>query len=322
MKYLIICDPSGVTSLTLMNRGVSKNDIWVYDDTHKGLAVSKIRGVHTVHNIDSLIEQQMKFDVIIGNPPYTDTSSVVGAVEGGCSGGLDNVFFMKSINLAPRVSLIIRAKHFAKNSSKFRRELFSTGHVKEIRALSADTFPSISLTETCVVTYDESYTGPCKVTYQDQTVKYIDLKGDTCLRLTNPNYQINIPNSLAPLYQRGDLNLNVLTDGDCPMIITMGAKGKEMIVQNVSSSQHQCCVNQHGVVMNSKYGGAGLGKVYVKPYDHSVSGSAIILKTDTMEDAEKLKSYLESDEIHDLVVKNKISNANTQELFSTIPNPL
>ena len=282
----------------------------------------KYLGYNTIHRQQFLDGFDMRFDVVIGNPPYTDTSSVVGAVEGGCSGGLDNVFFMKSIDLAPRVSLIIRAKHFAKTSSKFRRELFSTGHVKEIRALSADTFPSISLTETCVVTYDESYTGPCKVTYQDETVKYIDLNKDTCLRLTNPNYQSNIPNSLAPLYQRGDLNLNELTDGDCPMIITMGAKGKEMVIQNVSSSQHHCCVDQHGVVMNSKYGGAGFGKIYVKPYGHSVSGSAIILKTDTMEDAEKLKSYLESDEIHNLVIMNKISNANTQELFSTIPNPL
>ena len=70
MKYLIICDPSGLHSLSLINRGVSKNDIWVYDDTHKGLSLTKIRGVHTVNNLDSLIDQQMKFDVVIGNPPY------------------------------------------------------------------------------------------------------------------------------------------------------------------------------------------------------------------------------------------------------------
>ena len=95
MKYLIICDPSGVTSLSLINRGVSKNDIWVYDDTHKGITVCKIRGVHTTDNIDSLIENQMKFDVVIGNPPYG-------------SGGNDAIKFLnKALEMSNDVRLVL-----------------------------------------------------------------------------------------------------------------------------------------------------------------------------------------------------------------------
>ena len=39
------------------------------------------------------------------------------------------------------------------------------------------------------------------------------------------------------------------------MITTMGGKNGEMQITNVDKSQYTCCVNQHGVVMNSKYGG-------------------------------------------------------------------
>ena len=277
-------------------------------------------GYNTITRDQFFLLSNMHFDVVIGNPPYTKTDSIVGAKEGGCSGGLDNQFYTQAVKLSGYVSLIIRSKHFAKKSSKFRRELFSTGHVSEVTVLSEDTFPSISLTETCVVTYNEKHEGPCKVTYSDGTVKYIELTEDTCLRLTNPDYVAEVENNMAYRYQRGDLNLNQLMDGDCPMVVTMGAKGKDMVVKNVDKSQHTCCVNQHGVVLNSKYGGNGTGKAYVKPYGYSVSGSAIILKTDTQEEAEKLRDYILSEEVQSMVDTNKISNANTQELFKTIPD--
>ena len=130
-----------------------------------------------------------------------------------------------------------------------------------------------------------------------------------------------VPNNLAYRYQRGSLNINQLIDGDCPMITTMGSKGRGgMITKGVSVEQHVCCVNQHGVVMNSKYGGNGLGQVYVKPYEYSISGSTIILKTSSEEESQKLVEYLKTPEVHSIVIKNRISNANTKEMFNTIPN--
>ena len=72
--------------------------------------------------------------------------------------------------------------------------------------------------------------------------------------------------------------------------------------------------------MNSKCGGNGLGQVYVKPYEYSISGSTIILKTSSEEESQKLVEYLKTPEVHSIVIKNRISNANTKELFNTIPN--
>jgi len=320
-KLCIDCDPTGLHSLVaIKKKGWSPENIWVWetDDTH----TYAIRQISDRINISTHQDvNKMHFTATIGNPPYTDTSTVTGATTGGCAKTLDTEFYLNAMKRSDYVSEVIRSNHFAKISSKFRRTLFSTPGVVSIKSLSNDTFPSIQLTETCIVTWRRGYTGPTRFEYLDGTVKEIVVTKDTCVRFTNPDFVSEVSNNLAHRYQRGSLNVNQLIDGDYPMIITMGPKGGSgMIVRNVREDQHICCVNQHGVVMNSKYGGKGLGQVYVKPYGHSISGSAIILKTNSEEESQKLAEYLRTPEVHNIVVKNRISNANTKEMFKTIPD--
>ena len=178
------------------------------------------------------------------------------------------------------------------------------------------------MTETCICTWKRGYTGLTKLIYLDGTVKNIQLTDDTCIRFTNPDFVSDIPNNMGHRYQRGDLNLNQLIEGEYPMITTMGGKNGEMQITNVDKSQYTCCVNQHGVVMNSKYGGQGFGQIRIKPYDHAISGSTVIIKTSSEEESNKLADYLRSDEVHQMVLKNRIVNTNSKELFRTIPDIL
>ena len=91
------------------------------------------------------------------------------------------------------VSEVIRSKHFAKSTSKFRRTLFSTAGIVSIEALSPDTFPSISMTETCICTWKRGYNGLTKLTYLDGTVKDIRITPDTCIRFTNSEFRFRSP---------------------------------------------------------------------------------------------------------------------------------
>jgi hypothetical protein len=286
-----------------------------------GSAIYRRFGVNYVLADFLTWQPNMRFDVIIGNPPYSDTTNVKGATTGGSSKGLDNLFFEKSRNMAGRVSFIIRSKFFAKKSAVFRRKLFSSGKLVEITALSPSVFPSISLTETCIVTYDENHQGPTKVTFQNGEVREIQLTADACIKLTNPEYEAEAPNNLAHRHLMGEVGFNTMEDGDCPMILTCNGKSKQIEVRKVAEKLHVCGLNQHGVVMNRVYGGKGLGRVFVKPYDHSISRSAVMLKTSSIEESERLRDYLLSDEVQDLVNKNKISNVHSKELFRTISDP-
>ena len=279
------------------------------------------KGYNVISNDQILSNENMHFDATIGNPPYTDTSSIKGPTGGGTSSALDSLFFVKSTEISDYVSLIIRSKFFAKKSSKFRRKLFSEGGLVSIRYLPESTFPSISMTETCVVTWQRGYKGSVKVTYKDGTVKDINVDKDTCIRLTNPDYVSEVPDNIAYRHVRGQYDLNELKPGKSPMITTMGGKNSESpLLTYVDQSQHTCCVNQHGVVMNDKYGGDSFGGVHVKEYEHSISGSSICLKTNSVEESIKLRDYLLSDTVQKIVSLNKISNVHSKELFYTIPD--
>ena len=63
----------------------------------------------------------MHFDVVTGNPPYSDRTGVDGGGGGGCSKDLDDKFFIESMKISDYVSLIIRAKHFSKENSRFKK---------------------------------------------------------------------------------------------------------------------------------------------------------------------------------------------------------
>lgn len=263
------------------------------------------------------LDGTMRFDYVIGNPPYSDRS---GGVEGGCT-QLDNRFVLKSMELADSGSLIIRAKHFMNPKSKFRREVFSSKRLTTIVRCPDGTFPSILNTETCIVSWSSAHKDPCKVTYKSGEVREVFLDEDTLIKLTNPDFKYSVENNLAHRWVRGKLSRRNLIKGTYPMVEVLG-KGDEPIITHIQEGQETHGANTYGVIMNHAARWGALGKLMLKPYSASISGSVILLKTNTEKDAIYLKEYLETEEVKQLVKENMPSFHPNRDLFSKIADPL
>jgi hypothetical protein len=68
VNYLIIGEPKGHHTINLIEQGVNPADIYVWEDSAKGQYCVTMEGATVTDNLDDF--DGMKFDVVIGNPPY------------------------------------------------------------------------------------------------------------------------------------------------------------------------------------------------------------------------------------------------------------
>lgn len=320
---LIIGDPKGTHSMVALKK-YAPEDIWVWENDSRHIyTVKQIDArINVVEDIDQFRNKKMHFDVSIGNPPYSDRSNVGGANVGGCANNLDSDFFLKCMEISDKVCLIIRAKHFTKASSNFRKKLFKSGKLVSIKYLSPETFPTVQNTQTCVVVWDKNYKGPCKITYKDGTVVDKNLTETDLVKLDNPNFIAEVPNNLAHRYCNGNLYRNAIKD--CPdgvPVVEILGSGQNPKIRYIEPGIEETGRNQYGVIMNMAAEWGGLGKVMIKPYEASVVFSVVFLKTNTQEEAIALRNYLLSNEVKETVKLNMTSFHPTKDLFKKIKDP-
>lgn len=109
---------------------------------------------------------KMKFDVIIGNPPYQLSDE---GGEGYSAIPLYNLFIEQSIKLQPRfVSMIIPARWYSggKGLDSFRERMLTDKHIMELHDFSetTDCFPGLNIRGgVCYFLWSAAHDGDCKV---------------------------------------------------------------------------------------------------------------------------------------------------------------
>lgn len=322
-KIFIWRDAHGVYSDYLTSMGFV--NLYVEDDYEyfpQGERRS-LTGCADVTLISKEERDKMHFDVVTGNPPYSDRSGVDGGGGGGCSKDLDDKFFIESMKISDYVSLIIRAKHFTKERSKFKKMLFESGNLVSIEYLHEDMFKSIQNTATCIVTWNKNYKGPCKVKFKDGRVIEQKLKSTDVIIADNPTIIEQVEHNLAWRYLNGKLYRNKIAEIEDPNgapLVEICGDGDSPVIRYVKRGYEEAGRNQHGVVMNINASWGGLGKVMIKPYEASLTFNVVCLKTSSEKESILLKEYLESQPIKDIVTKTMASFHPTKQLFKSIPD--
>lgn len=316
-------------TLTLQEHGY--NNIFYLENHHAKLTTLQEKYYNTIEQgckkigvtyyippMNNYNRCDMDFDVTIGNPPYSDTSSGSSNTK-----GLDDVFFLASMERSNYVSMIIRSKHFVNQSSTFRKKLFSTGNIRRIEFLPEDTFSTVNV-RTCIVIYDRNYKGLAEVSTLNGEINKVDLKEDTIIHPLN-GVLVSPVDNLASRWKRGKLHLNKVVESHegVTFVKALGRKDAEIETCVIDPNLESFGYKKHGVMIpNMGTADGKIGKVVVKPFEAVAGHSIVQFWTNTEAEAIQLAEYLQSDEVSQLIKTIKFSNPNPKALFQLIKDPL
>ena len=147
MNYLIIGDPSGVHTYTLIQSGISPSDIFVWEDSAKGQYCVTMEGVNVIEIINgdhTDLDKLMGKFTVIANPPYGSGGNLAIKFLNKCGDLSDDIRIVMPISIRKpssqnkvRLDLVcvedidLPPDTFGKNITAVRQRWVKTDSVRE-----------------------------------------------------------------------------------------------------------------------------------------------------------------------------------------------
>ena len=283
----------------------------------------------------------MKFDVIIGNPPYqlSDAGDSTG------SSPIYHFFVEQAKKLAPRyLTMIIPSRWFAggKNLDEFRDTMLNDSRISNLvdYPIASDVFPGVKINGgVCYFLWERDYHGPCEVTTHMNDI------ADTLSRPLNQfdtfvrfNKAISILEKVKTKnYSSMSIQVSTQKPFGLRTFVRPTGKGNITLYANKSVGKIQKSEITSGIEMLDKwkvfismaYGEGGesrdyprmiMGKPIVAPPPSACTETYIVVGTfDKEEGAYYLDKYLRTKFVRFLVGLRKNTQHITRDRFSFVP---
>lgn len=317
----------------------------------------KVRLAHKLSNPEvwKIEGERLKFDAIVGNPPYQLT---------GGSGGTNDApiyqeFAMLAEQLEPEyTSLIMPARWFSggreSQLAAFRQYMLNNKHIRKMTVYtdSKTVFPTVEIKGgLCYYLIDKSYNGQCKYALvqngsREETTRNL---GDFDIIIRNPQTAeivakvMSAPNNLG--------TVDSLISGDTPFGIPTNPKGsnkfridmseKRTVVYNVemlyfdNGARKRAYINADSISKNAadifkekvfipKAAGSGVDPYVIGKPEYGSEGSVcsqtfLYAAFNSKEEAKNFETYLKTKFFRLLVSASKISQETPSKVYRFVP---
>jgi site-specific DNA-methyltransferase (adenine-specific) len=298
--------------------------------------------IHT-NDPNTIFGTNMKFDVIVGNPPYQLSTEGFG----GQARPIYNMFVEQAIKLNPRyISMIIPSRWFAGGMglNDFREQMLTDKRIKHITDIhqAADVFPGVEIKGgVCYFLWDSQYSGDCEIE------SIISGSRTSPIKRSLNQYDIFVRfNEAIPILEKvlakNEKKLNEIVSGVQPFglpgsfndfkqekfdgAVKIYARNNEGWVSRHKVPLRTEWINKFKVLFSEGYNGGD-------SYPHQIIGKPFVVDNnscctmtyiasgffDTKEEAENLNVYLRTKFCRFLVFLRKNTQHTNSERFKFVP---
>ncbi len=273
----------------------------------------------------------MKFDLIVGNPPYG--SHKPGAKVGSGSSQLYTRIIRKCMGMNPTVLQVICPNNFTSiGKHQLKKVLLNSGRLSHLTAIPRDAF-NVGV-EVCQFIYDTNHNPEVGtiVTDEQGNTKVMDLRHVQAVFMRDlTQYPIidavlnyGGTTRMDSLYIRGDASLGVidadLSDEDNHVKIVRACGGSNpMKISQIKPGVEMTGYGKHKVCMQFAGNKRGVSASKVADKDLVGGGSVIFLTADSAEEAVNMNTYIRSKLVLHMAKYVKVGTVNSKGFFHTLP---
>lgn len=258
------------------------------------------------------IKKNMKFDVVLTNPPYQDGKNKM----------FYRSFVSKSLELSSGTTAIVcPASWNSAGLTTFKKKVLESG-LKHYKYLGNNAFKG-SQNDTCYFICESGFKGDTTVQNETETSIIPDVSTHGII----PHQNIKDSSLLIKLskfkgisdsYTRGTVNPEKKPIGSNKYVIRNGSRG-EAVVETAIDEPHSIGFGHHKVVIayNSSIGKIGPAK-YITP-EYSIGYAVACFMFSTPSECQNFIQYLDSKIVRFVIENLKTSIQNSKNIFEKVP---